>query len=96
MPAKKQSPPPDPAPETIELLGSITHDGLEYSSGIYQTTDADAENYLSPELAQRFLAMHVPNRTQGPQPVAQIPRPPEEPAKGAVRPAADADKSKKD
>lgn len=59
---------------TVEVLHPIVYEDAEYGRGLHE---------LDPEVAEFFLALRVPNRILGKQPVARIPGPPDPPQKGA-------------
>ncbi len=68
----------------IEILHPISYDNVKYERGVYQTSDKAAADYLSEELAAKFLALRAPgNRFCGPIPVAKIYEPPAGPKKGS-------------
>ncbi len=60
----------------VEVLHPITYQGSEYSRGVH---------HLVPDVAEFFLAIRVPNRMTGPQAVARLPLPAEEPKRGEVK-----------
>ena len=61
---------------TVEVLHPIAYQGSEYSRGLHR---------LTPDVAEFFLDLRVPNRVQGPQPVARLPLPAEQPKMGEVK-----------
>lgn len=65
-----------PSTMTIEVLHPISYGDSEYTRGLH---------HLPRETAEYFLAIRVPNRVEGPQRVARLPVPAEEPKRGEVK-----------
>jgi hypothetical protein len=62
---------------TVEVLHPITYQGSQYMRGLHR---------LTRDVAEFFLDLRVPNRVAGPQPVARLPLPVEQPKMGEVMP----------
>ena len=68
-----------PSVVTVEVLHPITYLDSEYGRGLHR---------LPRDVADFFLGIRVPNRVKGPQPVARLPLPAEQPEMGKVTPLA--------